>query len=320
MKHLAFLVLGLLVSVTASSSVRDIGNGGAGVMVDGKPVLLDLYEMGFTTGFIERQIDVHDEYMKAAQTVTALTIDEQILLAKKLTEIHQVSPRLAVFLAGALREYFWPVIAGNLNVIPEVSPLNVETIQLANRLGSVVRLQKSYWELLDSPNRVALVLHEVAYAYAPVEPQTAQGAISKQDSVPVRELIGVLFLHSTDATLNLKERVVRDQWGPLTGFSMMDGDLVTTFGDLKVNGQSLKRTWPTLCEELLMAEQAYPDKVELTFDRVTEKMLVQYYQSASGRQKNLNAYWMGSRPFKMTLNLKDQDIFTCTEQVKSALK
>lgn len=320
MKHLAFLVLGLLVSVTASSSVRDIGNGGAGVMVDGKPILLDLYEMGLTTGFYEGQIDALDQYMIAAQAVTALTVYEQVILAQKLTEIHYVSPRLALFLASALREYFWPVIDGNLNVIAETSPLNVETIQLANRLGSVVRLQKSYWELLDSPNRVALVLHEVAYAYAPVVTETTQGLVSKQDSVPVRELIGVLFLHSTDTTLHIKRRVVRDQWGPLTGFSMMDGDLMTTFDDLKVNGQSLKRTWPTLCEELLMAEQAYPDKVELTFDRVTEKMLVQYYQAASGRQKNLTTYWMGSRPVKMTLHLKNQDVFTCTEQVKSALK
>ncbi|MNT70916.1 hypothetical protein D3C72_2093520 [compost metagenome] len=100
---------------------------------------------------------------------------------------------------------------------------------------------------------------------------------------------------------------------------MMDGDLVTTFDDLKVNGQRLVRTWPTLCEELLMAEQAYPDQVELTFDRVTEKMLVQNYQSNSGRQKSLNVYWISTRPFKIILNLKDQNIFTCAEQVKSAL-
>jgi hypothetical protein len=340
MKRIAFLVLGLLISVSANSAVRDIGNGGAGVMINGKPILLDLYEMGFTVGFIEKQLAPLDFYMDAAQVVTALSVDEQVILAQKLTEIHNVSPRLALFLAGALSEYIWTVIDVNLNVIPEVSPLNIETVQLANRLGSVVRFQKSYWDLMDSANHVALVLHEVAYAYAPVvlvsgrfQPdfgvvhsdggvaaENATGLISKQDSIPVRELIGVLFSANNDTTQNAKRRVIRDQWGPLVGFSTMEGDLVTTLQDLKINGQELKRNLPTLCEELLFGENTYSDVVEVSFDRVVEKMLVQSYQTASGRQKSLNAYWLSSRPGKMTLYLKDQDIFTCEEQVKIGLK
>jgi hypothetical protein len=340
MKRLAFLILGLLVSLNAYSGVRDIGNGGAGVMVNGKPVLLDLYEMGLTSGFIEKQLASADEYMTAAQAVTALTVNEQIILAKKLTEIHNVSPRLAIFLALALREYVWAVIDVNLNVIPEASPLNIQTVQLANRLGSVIRLQKSYWDMMDESNRIALVLHEVAYAYAPVNLlnaefhpdggvvptdgaaaiEKARNLVFKQDSIPVRELIGILFLPNSEATLRLRQSVVRDQWGTLMGFSMIDGDLVTTFDHLRVNGQPVERTQPTLCEELLQLNAGKVGTIDLYFDAVSEKVVGENYKSASGRQKSLNAVLTYKRPMKATLNLAGQDVFTCAEQVKNLLK
>lgn len=322
MKQAAFVILGLLFSVSAFSGVRDIGNGGAGVIVDGKPVLLDLFEMGLTNGFIENQISPIDEFTKAAQAVYALTKAEQILLAQKLTEIDSISPRAALLLARGLQEYAWEILDVDLNVIPEPSPLKVETVQLANRLGSIIRFQQSYWDAMSSENRVALVLHEIVYAYAPVTPvceDLGPGLFSKQDSVPVRELIGVLFLESNDRTRYLKESLIFQMFTPFTGFSILNGDRVETFTDVRVNGAALKRTKPTLCEELLSQNFTFPKKVTLTFLRTTEKILVQSYKTPSGRQKNLNVARGGADRGTLIFNLKQQDVFTCEQQVKDSL-
>lgn len=318
MKQVACLIVGLLVSATSFAGVRDIGNGGAGVMVDGKPILLDLFEMGLSTGYIQKQLVPLDEFMSSVQMVTALSVDEQIILAQKLTEIDAISPRLALLLATALGEYSWSVIDVNLNVIPEKSPLNVETVQLANRLGSVIRIQKSYWDLMDSANRVALVLHEVAYAYAPV---TLVGAgISTQDSLPVRELIGVLFMSFWDGSNRIQKRVIRDQWGPLQGFSVRDDDVVFTLEQLQVNGKSLGRTLPTLCEELLSGQHGFTGSVDVDFIRVSEQVLVESYQTAVVRQKNLRAYWYQSKPMQLKIDVDKHDIYSCADFVKSALQ
>jgi hypothetical protein len=297
-------------------------------MVDGKPVLLDLYEMGLTNGFIETQIQPIDSYVVAAQVVNALTVEEQLLLAQKLTEIHLISPRAALFLSRGLQEFAWQILDVDLNVIDEQSPLKIETVQLANRLGSIIRLQKSYWDKMSPTNRVALVLHEVVYAYAPVvliprdfDADFDQGFIYEQDSVPVREFIGILFLELTERTRYLKEVTIIQMWGSAKNFSFLNGDRVETMSNVRVKGGwILNITKPSLCEELLLGNVTYPKTVELTFKRTSEKMIVESYNTASGRQKNLDAYFVNTwESNKITLNLYRQDVFTCTEQVKDAI-
>ncbi|WP_413288828.1 hypothetical protein [Bdellovibrio sp. HCB337] len=188
------IILALLfVSSLAQAGIRDVGNGGRGVLINDKPYLLDLYEVGVLAPEIDYSLKSHPSYAKALQGLSILNAVETEMLAKKLSEIRTYSPVVADRLAAGISMYMWRVLDQELVEIPEASPIvsPYKQVQLANRLDFTIRLNKKYWDRLDSVNKVALVIHEIFYAYS--ETVEVTPGIEEQVSIPVRALVGYVF-------------------------------------------------------------------------------------------------------------------------------
>lgn len=188
-----FILAIFLISSLAHAGIRDVGNGGRGVLIDDKPYLLDLYEAGVLAPEIDFNLKSFDPYTAALNDFTILNTAEKEILVKKLTEIRLYSPIIADQLVAGLHMYVWKVLDQKLVEIPEQSPIisPYKQVQLANRLDFAIRLNKFYWDRLDSVNKVALVLHEIFYAYAPTI--VVAPGVEEQQSFSARSLVGYVF-------------------------------------------------------------------------------------------------------------------------------
>lgn len=188
-----FLALMFLGSISYAG-IRDVGNGGAGVLVNDKPYLLDLYEAGMTAPYFNTRLKGLPQYDQRIQKLAFLSTVEKRLLSQKLTELERISPLLANQLTVGLEIFVWRLLDQDLVEIPERSPIDLtplKVVQLANRFGSTIRISQKYWLQMDSGNRVALVLHELLYAYADLTPVGKN--TFEQQSAPVREIVGYVF-------------------------------------------------------------------------------------------------------------------------------
>jgi hypothetical protein len=174
------VLLILLAASISQAGIRDVGNAGGGVLVNGKPHLLDLYEAGVTEAAIDQSVTPDPLYLEKLTSMAILTSTEKTLFAQKLTEIRKYSPVTADLIVLGLDKYVWRLFEGVFVEIPEVSPIDltgVTTVQLANRLG----------------HKVALLVHEILYAYEkPVETKPGS-SLFEQRSGPVREKVGYIF-------------------------------------------------------------------------------------------------------------------------------
>ncbi|WP_413291221.1 hypothetical protein [Bdellovibrio sp. HCB337] len=186
----------LLLVPPTFAAVRDIGNGGAGVLVNGEPVLFDLYEIGVEKPEIDEVVVPLPLYVERASRMDILTEREARLLAIKLTEIREVSPKFADYLVLALNQYIWRLVDQPLKPIEEETPVEIdaEVVQLANRLGTIIRIQSGYWGKMSEANKVALVLHEVIYGLAPATYMANGSGLQVQDGPKVRQIVGYIFL------------------------------------------------------------------------------------------------------------------------------
>lgn len=176
------------------AGIRDVGNGGTGVLINNKPFLLDLYEAGMTAPSFNEKLLPLKQFEQRALKLAFLSKAEQRLLSLKLTELARISPLVANEMALGLEMFVWRLLDQNLVEIPERSPIDLtplKVVQLANRFGSTIRISQKYWQQMDSGNRVALVMHELFYAYADLVPLGED--IYEQQSAPVREIVGYIF-------------------------------------------------------------------------------------------------------------------------------
>jgi hypothetical protein len=190
------VLLILLAASISQAGIRDVGNAGGGVLVNGKPHLLDLYEAGVTEAAIDQSVTPDPLYLEKLTSMAILTSTEKTLFAQKLTEIRKYSPVTADLIVLGLDKYVWRLFEGVFVEIPEVSPIDltgVTTVQLANRLGGTIRISKKYWDMMDTGHKVALLVHEILYAYEkPVETKPGS-SLFEQRSGPVREKVGYIF-------------------------------------------------------------------------------------------------------------------------------
>lgn len=189
-----YLIAIFFMTTFAHAGVREVGNGGVGVLLNEKPYLLDLYEAGILDPSVGKSITPLPEYDKRVQQMAILDPAEKRLLGQKLTELGHISPLIANGVVLGLNMFMWRLVDHNLVEIPERSPIDLtplKVVQLANRFGATIRINKDLWSQMDSGNKVALVLHELFYAFA--EPIALGDGTNEQESAPVRELIGYIF-------------------------------------------------------------------------------------------------------------------------------
>ena len=193
-RSICAVVLSGLIVIAVQAGVRDVGNPGNGVVVNGKLLLLDLYEAGVLNPHIDRSVVPETVYLERAQRLSFLSQQDARLLAIKLTEIRALSPFLADSMAVALNLYVWTLLDQKLVDIPDASPvvLPSRSIMLANRLGGFIRLNRDAWQILSSENRIALVMHETLMALSPSI--FRRSVTTPTDTFRVRQIVGYLFM------------------------------------------------------------------------------------------------------------------------------
>ena len=194
----------LLIALVAPVMAMAVGNsdrgGGTGIMLDGKLTLLDLVEA-----------DVHKnpylpvlapdpgilatlrESLKAPEEMK----NEILLpLATKLTDIDQGAHPVGHYMAAAFSFYEFRLVPYKLAHVDDVdSAVGEEKIQLAERKSLVFYVNEPNWKLLDLDNKVALMIHEIVYAFQPLphsdSDQTVNGILAT--SAKARYLTGYFF-------------------------------------------------------------------------------------------------------------------------------
>ncbi len=201
----AFLVPGI------SRAGNEGGAGGNGMLIDGKPYLLDLVEYGIENNpYIEPGYVKHKQYASVKSILDKLAdsnetnpFQDSILrenLTLKILEIGSVHSQLALSVLWALQAHSWYIVNKALiDAWAGTSSLIVsDRISLAVRNFKEIRINRAYWNQLDPMNKTALILHEAIYSilYPDGVRILPNGNLTKrgwQDSNKVRRTIGTIF-------------------------------------------------------------------------------------------------------------------------------
>ena len=167
-----FASLAILLSATAYAGTRDHG-GGTGMMVNGKLVVTDLVEQGLDANPYMPAVTPDPTIIAALKQnlklPEPLKSDVLIPLAAKLTEIDQVVRPAGLYIASGFGFYDFKTTNLPLAQLDDVdSAIGAARIQLATRKGDSIYISLPNWKLLDEANRVALLMHEVIYAFQPL--------------------------------------------------------------------------------------------------------------------------------------------------------
>ena len=166
--------LAILLSVPAFAGTRDSG-GGTGLRIEGgKLVVLDLAEAGVenTASIPELTPDpaIVKSLQKNLKLPEAMKSSVLIPLAKKLTEIGQgTAQSAAMMMASAFGYYEYHTTSRKLAPTDDAdSVFAADRVQLALRKGPTIYIHEPNWNAMDNVNRVALLLHEIIYAFQPL--------------------------------------------------------------------------------------------------------------------------------------------------------
>lgn len=197
-KKLALILI--VFSSLAFAKGGDQSHGGDGWLDDnGKPWLYDLKEGNIHLNPYFSKDSSVDLFMAQKITLALPFIDLNTakLFTKKLDELNTLNPDLATAVKIAVEKYQWYASDTLLDIKDEGPVLNIPSerqVQLAARIGTEIFIDHKWWKLLTPENKVALLFHEVLYAWIDPEYFFEDGIrYEQQSSKKVRSLVRVLF-------------------------------------------------------------------------------------------------------------------------------
>jgi hypothetical protein len=195
----------------SSSEGPGSGNGGKGVLIDGKPYLLDLVEAGLEKSpHFDEKVAVDP---KILERVKKIFPDDKVFpverIAQKISEVMEISFNYGLLMMKTMELFEWRLVAFAPKVVNdqregvEVKPQDY--VQIAKRLHHAIIFDEHRFPQMDEANRTATVFHEIAYAFA--TPIDLGGGKFRQDTGAVQEFTALLF--STELRKdNLIHRVI----------------------------------------------------------------------------------------------------------------
>ncbi len=194
--------------ISCSSQVLALGGdeggaGGNGILIDGKPYLLDLVEYGIENNVVIDPVFVgHPYYQGIRSSIKALGdvnplgpfAEEEVAnkVTLKLLEIGTIHSEFAIAIWGAMTSHGWYIVNQSLiDAWSGTSTVDVSNrISLAVRRDKEVRINRTYWQNLNADNKVALLFHEAIFSL--VYPKLS-GDTYRQDSNIARRAVGAIF-------------------------------------------------------------------------------------------------------------------------------
>ncbi len=212
MKKTMSLVLLILFTTLSGYAGEKGGNGGDGyITANGNLYLLDLIEANVHENpYFEPSGEYEEETIERLKNaIPFLEENPAILLARKLKELESYSPLFSNLLIAGIEMFSW--IPGSLDLLDIKDEESVFSIsdpsklrQLATRIDERIHLSSVHWENLDDANKVALILHEVVYAWVTPTSKCSKDKVwvcyLRQSSPEARLIIGHIFSE------NLKRR------------------------------------------------------------------------------------------------------------------
>ncbi|MGZ3695500.1 MAG: hypothetical protein ACXWQO_15430, partial [Bdellovibrionota bacterium] len=187
-----------LISGTTHAADK-VGNGGNGLLIEGKAYVLDLVEAGVEKApYFNESAATDPRLLAQLQKYLPQFPDITPRLAAKLSEIEAISPVTAWLLAESFRLYSFRVVDEALvNINDDDTVVDypaASLVQLAVRRSKVVFLNGKWWPSLDIDQKTALLMHEMVYAYQ-LNSENARDndELPRQSSVLARALVGFLF-------------------------------------------------------------------------------------------------------------------------------
>lgn len=194
------LLIKILISI-AWAGGNFVGNGGDGYSTpDNKIYLRDLVEMGaHQNAWIGNEID--QNILSQLDNFIFPEDFPKELLAQKITDLNRTSKYFGDMVLQTLLMYNWVMVDAPLGMIADdgdiIQPIGT-FVQIANRLGSTIRIHKSSWKEMNDTNQIALLIHEAIYGMLKPKPSTLN--FYTQSPRKAREIVGLMF------TTNFKTR------------------------------------------------------------------------------------------------------------------
>jgi hypothetical protein len=187
-------LLGLM-TLSLNVLANEKGNGGDGILIGGKPYLLDLVEYGTENGVdkIAPRCSI-SSYLETKLNASITVERGRSVILNKLNALCAVSPLAAasVALSSRLLTYSW-VNLSLMDIADEESPIGFrpqDIVQLAARQEQRVLVDTTLWTKLDQRNKGALLLHEIIYSMLVFR---EEGGRKFQYSPDVRTIVGTLY-------------------------------------------------------------------------------------------------------------------------------
>lgn len=159
----------LIFAFPLSSYGGNSSAGGDGVIIKGKPYLLDFVEANIHEKIYFKNPKNYSQTV--AQTISAdlgIDIETARLISSKLGELHDKNVVLEFLIKWRMFRLDWNIVPRNLIPVHDEDVVfefnDHELVQLAVRQDSAVYINQDQWELLDLANRAGLIIHEVMYS------------------------------------------------------------------------------------------------------------------------------------------------------------
>ncbi|MGE3261020.1 MAG: hypothetical protein AB7K68_04495 [Bacteriovoracia bacterium] len=192
----AFLIF--ISSVAFAGGSGFVGNGGDGVEIEGRLYVRDLVMLGIhESPFVGESTDPRLPVFPTSRAMPFSFPRE--LLARKLTDLNRVAPGMGDFLLVSMKLYTWvlqdfPLTPINNPGDTVILPPGSKVVQIANRLGTTIRIHRESWNRLNDENKAALLIHEAVYSL--VRPVREEGSKFFQPARTAQEITGAFFSSS----------------------------------------------------------------------------------------------------------------------------
>lgn len=189
-----------------------VGNGGDGYEVEEQVLLRDLLEAGISEpeiGFISQK-----HHLDRIQNHPWRLDFDADLLSRKISDLNTLVPLFGdAVLESLLAHELLPLQTklARLNEGENLLDLPSEhLIQIANRLGAVIRIHQPSWNRMPQSHRVALLIHEALYSLVRLNCMAIGESefTCLPDTRKVREITGRLFLaHRHESAIQLSREI-----------------------------------------------------------------------------------------------------------------
>jgi len=202
---------------TWANGVGTVGNGGFGLLINGKPYVLDLVEAGAEQNpFFDPDVKADPDFLAELRKNLPQFPEIQQRLAQKISEVRRMSPIVAHAILHSFRLFDIHVVNENLVNVHDTDDSVIDydpqmLVPLAVRTGTRVLINSKWWPQLDTDQKVALLFHESIYAFQNItkirritghdangNPQYTE--MLGQESGPARAVTGFLFTANSKAT------------------------------------------------------------------------------------------------------------------------